>query len=128
MKSKEQIKSLQTVPNHDTMKYNKKGLKMNNLFLNISFDISEDEFLYSTNIKETEIPEIIETFLRSQIGKGADNSEPNKNEIYNINFEIDLSFDNIKCNSNCGNFGLRDGILLHFLKEEFKNGLYQSQE
>jgi hypothetical protein len=88
-----------------------------NLFVELKYDINKDSFDISTNMKKEAVPNIVENFLRSQIGAGEDNSEPNKLDIYNIKIKVDLSDDTFLVNHNCGNKGLRDGILLRFLKD-----------
>ena len=59
---------------------------------------------------------VVEGFLRGQVGAGKDESPPNEQDVYHIRIEVDLSFDIFTSRHDCGNLGLRDGILLHFAK------------
>ena len=90
---------------------------MSILFVELKYDIKKDNFDVSTNIKEKSVSDIVETFLRNQVGAGVDNKEANKYDVYNIRIELDLSDDTFKVSDNCGNKGLRDGILMRFLKD-----------
>lgn len=87
------------------------------LFLKIDYGIEIDKFHYCTNIKEDYVSEITADFLRSQIGEGADNSKAEDQDIYEIDIFVDLSYDTFHCRHNCGNKGLREGILMRFLSK-----------
>jgi len=63
------------------------------------------------------IKSIIENFLRCQIGAGADKSEPNDKQVYSIDIQLDMADDSFTCEHDCGNLGLRDGILMFVLSE-----------
>ena len=89
-----------------------------NLFIKVCYNLADDKFKYESNIKKGQMEEIVLSFLRQQIGKGADNSERNEVDIYEISIELDLSDDTFYCSHNCGNLGLRDGILMHFVSRE----------
>ncbi|MFH1979318.1 MAG: hypothetical protein ABII97_02980 [Patescibacteria group bacterium] len=87
------------------------------LFLLIDYDILSDVFCFGGTIKDEKISDTIEDFLRLQIGLGEDTSEREDHDLYQINLKLDLSCDGFTIFSNCGNLGLRDGILRHFLKK-----------
>ena len=87
------------------------------LYLNLKYDLKDDSFEIDTNIKQEKIKDIISDFLRSQIGKGKDDSKSNEHDIYEINLLLDLSCDEFNCNHNCGNSSLREGILIRYLVE-----------
>jgi len=84
-------------------------------FLNIEFDFKSNNFRTSGNINPEMYMEVVSDFLRGQIGKGKDEREPNKRDIYNIEITVDLSEDRFNVLDNCGNKSLRDGILRYFL-------------
>lgn len=90
---------------------------MSDLVIRLKYDIQNDKFDITSNVKEKSIPNIVANFLRSQIGSGEDNREANKLDNYNITIELNLESDTFKVTDNCGNKGLRDGILLRFLKD-----------
>lgn len=83
----------------------------------LKYNVSEDVFNIKTNARERALPEIILNFLRIQMGKGIDGSKVNELDEYIIDIDLDLNGDIFKCNHNCGNLGLRDGILLKFLDD-----------
>ncbi len=87
---------------------------MSDLFLNVEFEIKKKDFEHDTNIKEGKVKDIVCEFLRGQIGEGEDNSPANNHDIYKININLDLNGDVFTVKSNCGNLGLRDGILMVF--------------
>lgn len=84
--------------------------------LNLEYNIKENKFNVNTNLKKGKVADIIENFLIEQIGKGNDESQRNEQDIYNIEINLDLKQDTFFCKHDCGNDGLRDGILLYFLQ------------
>lgn len=89
---------------------------MSDLFITIQYDIENDKFInYNTDIKEEHINEIISTFLRTQMGAGADLSQPATLKVYTITLRLDLTYDSFEVTDDCWNKSLRDGILMHFL-------------
>ena len=54
-------------------------------------------------------------YIRSQIGGGADSSEINRVDVYEIEIGLILAGDKFIVNHNCGNEGLKDGILLDLI-------------
>ena len=88
-----------------------------NLRIILKYNISEGDFKIQTNARARAIPEIISNFLELQIGKGKDNSKAINRDEYIIKIELNLHNDVFKCSDNCGNKGLRDGILLTFLDQ-----------
>ncbi|MBU1178959.1 hypothetical protein KKB69_01290 [Patescibacteria group bacterium] len=96
------------------------------LFLKIDYGIEIDKFHHCTNIKEECVSDIVSDFLCGQIGAGVDDSKANDQDIYEIDiFEIDIfvnfADDSFACRHNCGNKGLREGILMRFLNKLSKS-------
>ncbi len=92
---------------------------MNNDYftLNISHNIKKKNFKLDGDIKDRDSQEeLIDTFLRNQIGAEKDKSNPNIRKEYSIQLRWYPRDDIIKVSSNTGNKGLRDGILLYALK------------
>lgn len=83
-------------------------------YLIIKYNLKKDSFSHETNIKKTEISEIVATYLRAQIGQGVDNSKPNELDIYTIKLKLELYRDAFKVTDDTGNLGLRDGLLMEF--------------
>lgn len=91
---------------------------MADLFMELEYNVKTDLVkVASTNIKKDAIPEILENFLRSQIGAGKDERTPEIREEYHIRLELELDGDVFTSSSDTGNKSLRDGILLHALKQ-----------
>lgn len=87
------------------------------LNIRITFPIDKpEEFKIETDIKDELVAELIGEFLREQIGAGKDLSPPDRREIYTIHLQLDLSGDVWYCKHDCGNLGLRDGILMDVMR------------
>jgi len=87
------------------------------LTIELTYNIKTNEFKINSNCKQPK--DIILDFLRTQIGQGVDNNPPNNDQdIYNINIDLDLSEDRFTVDCNCGNKGLRDGILMAFINQK----------
>jgi hypothetical protein len=83
------------------------------LYLHITYPIANpDAFQIKSDIKPEALTEIIMTFLRGQMGKGADASFAIERDVYHIRMEVDLESDTFAVRHDTGNLGLRDGILL----------------
>jgi hypothetical protein len=89
---------------------------MNKLTVVIKHKVAGDKYEVKTDLNNEGLKEILDTFLRSQMGQGADNRKANKRSIYTIKLTVDLTDDTVVATDDCGNKGLRDGILLCFLK------------
>lgn len=87
----------------------------------IKWNLKEDTYHIISEIKREEVQEVIEELLRSQIGAGGDDSEPNKHDIYIINVDLELEDDTFKVSSNTGNKSLTTGILAALVQELSKN-------
>ena len=85
------------------------------LNLIIDYDIKSDIFCFDTDIKTERLKNIVVDFLRTQIGKGKDESPHEDHCLYQIDITLDLADDIFYVTHNCGNKGLREGILQHFL-------------
>ena len=89
--------------------------KLDKLTFNIKYDISKNKFETSGSVKEEGRKELVDTFLRFQIGAGEDKRKANERDVYNIRLEWYPQNDNIRVTDNTGNKGLRDGILIHYI-------------
>lgn len=65
--------------------------------------------------------EVLEDFLRRQIGSGEDPDPLVERDEYNIAIQLDLDEDVFYHEHDCGNKGLRDGIMIDVLRR-IKNG------
>ena len=84
------------------------------VYIRIDYDINHGVFCYETNCKERALSGLIGAFIRSQMGNGKDDSKAEEHELYEIDVEMDMTEGNFKCRHNCGNKGLREGILMVF--------------
>jgi len=79
---------------------------MAHLTLVVDFTIGEDDeedtFKLGGSVKKEAAPEIIEAWLRSQMGAGADSSEANCKNTYRIEINWDPTNDAFVCHSDCG--------------------------
>lgn len=90
------------------------------LTMKITYQIKDGQFSISGNLGDKNFQsELIGRFLMEEIGKGADNTKPNEQDIYNITFKWYPENDLIEVTSDTGNKGLRDGILMDVLKRYF---------
>jgi hypothetical protein len=88
---------------------------MSDLNIELKYDVTKNTLNIWSNIKRDRVEDILTTFIRTQIGKGEDKREANKLEEYRILIELDLSYDIFNITDNCGNKGLRDGIIIHYM-------------
>ena len=73
-------------------------------------------FKIETDVKDERVAELISDFLREQIGAGADSTPPDERDLYTIHLQLDLDGDVWYCKHDCGNLGLRDGILMDVMR------------
>ena len=91
------------------------------LHLNVTYNIETDECSFESDIKPERQAEVLGDFLRMQVGKGEDKTPPVELKEYRIRLTLDLADDTFRVTHDCGNLGLRDGILLHAL-HQLQNG------
>ncbi len=86
------------------------------LFVEFKYPVGHPEtFSFKTSFKEAVLSEVLGAFIQSQIGQGEDPSPARDLDFYTIRLELDVSTDTFRSSHNCGNKGLRDGILLDIL-------------
>ncbi len=81
----------------------------------IDYDFIGDEFWIGGNARFDRVKDLLLDYLRTKMGTGPDDRESNTLNLYQIDISIDLSYDIFKCHHNCGNKGLREGILLRLI-------------
>lgn len=86
------------------------------LTLDILYDLKKDKFETRGDVNEEGIKELVETFLRGQIGAGMDEREPSQRNTYRIQLRWYPTDDRIEADSNTGNKSLRDGLLINYLR------------
>ena len=90
-------------------------MTLDNLTMVVRYNIKTDQFSVEGSLNKLGQYEVIENFLRSQMGAGKDESSPNHHEVYEIILTWHPEDDDILVSSNTGNKALRDGILLDLL-------------
>ena len=82
------------------------------LFVTFDYTISTDTYeIVETNMNNNGIATLLETYIRSVVGAGADEREPEKRDVYTLTMTLDVTYDDIEVHHNCGNLGLVAGIL-----------------
>ncbi len=89
---------------------------MEKIDVNIIYDLKKDSFEVSGNAKDP--GSVVSEFLRTQIGEGKDLNPPDKRDKYTILVNLDTTEDVFSVCHDCGNKGLREGILQRFLQKE----------
>ncbi len=87
------------------------------LYLNVTYNIETDLCSFESDIKPEQQAEVLGDFLRMQVGKGEDKRPPAELKEYHIRLTLDLTTDTFRITHDCGNLGLRDGILLHAMHQ-----------
>ncbi len=86
--------------------------------LEITYDMRDPKLTeIKTNAKNTAVEEILENYILSQAGTGADGSKPSNRRWYKIVIGLDLGDDTFFTESNTGNKGLTVGIVMAVLKD-----------
>ena len=75
-----------------------------------------EEFSIKTNIKPDKVEEILTEYLHSKVGSGVDPSPRTEKDVYTIKIGLALAEDEWACEHDCGNKGLREGILMNVLR------------
>jgi hypothetical protein len=87
------------------------------VYLNITYNIETDSFTFESDLKPERRADVLEDFLRLQIGKGKDETPPADLKEYHIRLTLDLTCDMFHVRHDCGNLGLRDGLILHAIHQ-----------
>lgn len=82
----------------------------------IEHNVVEGTFAHQTNMNPSGVVEVLTAYLQMQAGQDADTREPKIRDVYQVAVQIDLATDNIQAGSDCGNHGLKVGIVAEFLK------------
>ena len=87
--------------------------------VDLSYEIKTGTVTYkeTTTARKEAIGEILEAFVIGEIGQGVDESPATEQDVYNIRLDLDLTDDSFRVTHDCGNKGLRTGILIAVLKD-----------
>lgn len=88
------------------------------IYLKVTYPVENPgEFRIETNARDEAVGELLTDFVHHQVGAGKDYSEATYLDVYEIEIGIDLGDDSWRIRHNCGNKGLRDGILLDVVRQ-----------
>ena len=91
---------------------------MSDCFVTLKYNVKTNKFETDTNCNKDGLYEILDYFLRSEIGKGSDKRAPNLLDEYTIILNLDLSTDTLHITDDCGNDSLRCGIVQYYFAKE----------
>lgn len=82
--------------------------------LDMTFEVASGKFEFTekTTVKSEMRTEVLESFIRSQIGAGEDDRKPVDREVYHITIHLDLADDSFRVQHDCGNMALVTGIVM----------------
>jgi len=89
---------------------------MGEFFIAIDYDVIGNKTCYHSNIKKKRLKDVLLDYIRLQMGKGSDETPREEHDLYEITIYLDLAMDRFSSQSNCGNKGLRDGIIMYLIK------------
>lgn len=85
------------------------------IFIEMAFNVDADTVQIRTNAKHEVLRELIDDYLETQIGTGRDNTPPVVRDVYKISIGVKLANDSWGSSHDCGNKGLREGILMRIM-------------
>lgn len=85
--------------------------------MNIEYNVKENTFNITGDVKESAWAEILEAWISSQIGSGKDSTPAVERDVYHIQILWRPEDDGLSISSDTGNKGLREGILMYILSQ-----------
>lgn len=98
------------------------------LTMDITFPMDGSKPTIRSTVRRERWSEFVEEYLRAQIGAGADPAPAEERKVYQITIAIDLEDDGTYSKHDCGNKGLRDGILMSLLKDIAENAVIDASD
>lgn len=86
------------------------------IVIEMTFDMKAETVQIRTNAKREVLGELIGDYLHAQVGTGKDPSPAIERDVYNIAIGVELNDDSWGSSHDCGNKGLREGILMRVLQ------------
>jgi hypothetical protein len=92
----------------------------------INYNVASGKFEVDSNMNLEGQIEMVDSFIRCQIGEGKDESEREERDVYTIRLQLlpegvdwcgERKYESIGCTHDIGNESLREGILLKLLGE-----------
>jgi len=87
--------------------------------IEFNYDVVNDVIVWGpeTNVRKEALSEVLEGYIRTQIGAGEDTGDPVQRNVYHLRLTLDVSDDSFRMSHDCGNEGLCLGIVLQALRE-----------
>ena len=85
------------------------------IVIEMAFDMKAETVQIKTNAKHSVLPELLADYIHAQVGAGKDSSPPEVHDVYNITIGVELDDDSWGSKHNCGNKGLREGIIMQVI-------------
>lgn len=86
------------------------------IVLEIDFVVKGEIVTIATNAKFEKVEDLLEDYLMSIVGTGKDPTPMNELDSYQITLGLQLDGDIWGTTHNCGNKGLREGILMRVMR------------
>jgi hypothetical protein len=86
------------------------------IIIEMEFDMVNSKVQIRTNAKRDKVGDLLEDYLHAQVGTGKDPSPPAERDIYKISIGVELGEDIWGSSHDCGNKGLREGIIMRVLQ------------
>lgn len=84
--------------------------------IEMTFNMKDETAIIRTNAKHEKVQELLEDYLHSIVGAGKDTTPPETRDVYKIVIGVELAEGDVwGSNHDCGNKGLRDGIIMQIL-------------
>lgn len=84
--------------------------------IDITFTVKDESVVIRTNAKHEKVQELLEDYLHSIMGAGKDHAPMVERDVYKIVIGVELAEgDAWGSHHDCGNKGLRDGIIMRIL-------------
>lgn len=92
----------------------------NHLTIKVDYNFAEETYEIKTDFKRHLVAQMINEYLQTQVGRGKDESPPNKQDHYEIIIQLHLSDDSWRSKHDCGNEGLMVGLLMTVMNKEYE--------
>ena len=84
--------------------------------IDITFTVKDESVVIRTNAKHEKVQELLEDYLHSIMGAGKDHAPMVERDVYKIVIGVERAEgDAWGSHHDCGNKGLRDGIIMRIL-------------
>lgn len=86
------------------------------IVIELEYDMVNSSVKIRTNAKHDKVIDLLEDYLHAQVGTGVDPAPPAERDVYKITIGVELGEDIWGSSHDCGNKGLREGIIMRILQ------------